>query len=66
MVIAAYNNGKIEGYAEGYKNAIVEFAKYLKDNSKECDCNVIIFDAIDTDDLDNLAKDFLELHNLGD
>lgn len=56
----AYENGRDAGYYAGYCDGVVEFAKYLKSNSFECDCNVIIFNAIDMDDLDNLVKDFLE------
>ena len=58
--ILAYQAGRESGYNDGYYDGVVDFAKYLKSSSFECDCNVIIFDAIDTDYLDDYVKDFLE------
>ena len=48
-------------YEKGYKDAIVEFAEYLKDNSFLCDPNdSFSFQAINVeDDLDDLIEVFL-------
>ena len=56
------NNTATEvAYKNGYRDAIKKFAEYLKKHSFECDCNVSLFDAIDVDDLDELAEEFLSL-----
>ena len=56
-----YENGETAGYfkgwGHGYEDGVMEFAKYLKENSFLCDSNV-------EDDLDDMVKDFWEsFHN---
>ena len=63
-VALAYQNGREAGYDDGFEDGVELFAKYLKENSFECDCNVVIFDAIDTDDLDDMVKEFLKKDNI--
>lgn len=48
-------------YDMGYREGVQEFVKYLEEHSFLCDPgNMWSFQAIDTDDLDCFAKDFLE------
>lgn len=65
-----YENGETSGYfkwwGQGYEDGVIEFAKYLKENSFLCDSNdSFSFQAINVeDDLDDMVKDFLEsFHN---
>lgn len=56
-----YENGETVGYfkgwGHGYEDGVMEFVKYLKENSFLCDSNV-------EDGLDDMVKDFLEsFHN---
>ena len=46
----------------GYKNEIMKFAKYLKNSSFCCDSNDWhSFQAIDTDDLDELVENYFKI-----
>ncbi len=47
-------------YKAGFKNGVIKFANYLKENSFLCDPdNGFSFDAIDVEDLDDLVEEFL-------
>ena len=54
--------GYFRGWGHGYEDGVMEFAKYLKENSFLCDSNdSFSFQAINVeDDLDDMVKDFLE------
>lgn len=57
----AYENGRDAGYAEGFKDGVVMFAKYLKHHSGSYDLdNYNSFDAIDIDYLDDFVEKFLD------
>lgn len=50
-----------KGYEDGRKDAVVEFVKYLKDNSSVCPvCSFLNCDEIYIKDLDYFAEDFLK------
>lgn len=57
----AYEDGRDAGYAEGYEDGVIAFAKYLKNNSFLCDSNDwFSFNAINVDDdLDDMVVEFL-------
>ena len=47
-------------YKAGFKNGVIKFANFLKENSFLCDSNDWhSFDAIDIEDLDDLVEEFL-------
>lgn len=51
---------ELKDYKEGYKDGVVEFVKYLKDNSCFYDIdNYHSFKAVNIDDLDDLVEEFL-------
>lgn len=48
-------------YESGFINGVIKFANYLKEHSCLYDLdNYHSFDAIDTDDLDDLVEEFLD------
>lgn len=48
-------------YEVGYRSGVIEFAEYLKKHSCSYDLdNYHSFDAIDIEDLDDLAEEFLD------
>lgn len=50
-----------EQYEKGFKCGVMAFVGYLKEHSFMCDPgNGFSFDAIDADELDDFAKEFLE------
>ena len=49
-------------YKYGFKNGVFEFVRYLKEHSCSYDLdNYHSFSAIDIEDLDDLADEFLDL-----
>ena len=57
-----YDRGQYDnGYRDGYRDGIKKFIKYLEEHSFLCDPgNMWSFQAIDADELDDFAEEFLE------
>ena len=57
-----YDRGQYnKGYRDGYCDGVKKFIKYLEEHSFLCDPgNMWSFQAIDTDELDDFAEEFLE------
>lgn len=57
-----YENGRDAGYSDGFKDGVMAFTKYLKENScfYDLDNYYNSFSAIDIDNLDDLVEEFLD------